>query len=282
MSTTQSEKHALFKSMHERPGVFVIPNPWNAGTARILTALGFEALATTSAGFAFSLGRRDSAAALTRDEVLANAREIVDATHLPVSADLEDGYGSAPEACAETVRLATAAGLVGGSIEDATGDAENPIFEFNHAVERVAAACEAARELPFVLTARAENFLHGRPDLDDTIRRLQAFEKVGRRSRLCPRPAEPRGDPNAVRVRRKARQRGHGPQAASLLGGGTAGGGCQENQCRGGLRQSRSWCIRAGCAGSEGERHVHLLDRGDHRCRSQSVHGQPRTRATTR
>ncbi len=179
MSTTQSEKHALFKSLHERPGVFVIPNPWNAGTARILTALGFEALATTSAGFAFSQGRRDGAAALTRDEVLANAREIVEATHLPVSADLEDGYGSAPEACAETVRSATAAGLVGGSIEDATGDADNPIFEFNHAVERVAAACEAARALPFVLTARAENFLHGRPDLDDTIRRLQAFENVG-------------------------------------------------------------------------------------------------------
>ena len=179
MSMTQSEKHALFKSMHERPWAFVIPNPWNAGTARILTALGFEALATTSAGFAFSLGRRDSAAALTRDEVLANAKEIVDATHLPVTADLEDGYGSAPEASAETVRLATAAGLVGGSIEDATGDANNPIFEFNHAVERVAAACEAARALPFVLTARAENFLHGRPDVDDTIRRLQAFEKVG-------------------------------------------------------------------------------------------------------
>ena len=179
MSTTQSEKHVLFKSMHERPEVFVIPNPWNAGTARILTALGFEALATTSAGFAFSLGRRDGAAALSRNDVLANAREIVDATHLPVSADLEDGYGSAPEACAGTIRLATAAGLVGGSIEDATGDAENPIFEFNHAVERVAAACEEARDLPFVLTARAENFLHGRPDLDDTIRRLQAFEKVG-------------------------------------------------------------------------------------------------------
>jgi 2-methylisocitrate lyase-like PEP mutase family enzyme len=179
MSTTQSERHALFKSMHEGPGAFVIPNPWNAGTARILTALGFEALATTSAGFAFSRGRRDGAAGLTRDEVLANAREIVDATHLPVSGDLEDGYGSAPEACAETVGLATAAGLVGGSIEDATGDADNPIFEFNHAVERVAAACEAARALPFVLTARAENFLHGRPDLDDTIRRLQAFEKVG-------------------------------------------------------------------------------------------------------
>jgi 2-methylisocitrate lyase-like PEP mutase family enzyme len=176
---SQIEKHALFRSLHERPGAFVIPNPWNAGTARILTALGFEALATTSAGLAFSAGRRDSSGDLTRDDVLANAREIVEATHLPVSADLQDGFGSAPEDCAETIRLASAVGLVGGSIEDATGDAHSPIYEFNHAVERVAAACEAARGLPFVLTARAENFLHGRLDLDDTLRRLQAFEKVG-------------------------------------------------------------------------------------------------------
>ena len=179
MSGTQTEKFRLFKALHERPGVFVIPNPWDAGTARILTALGFEALATTSAGFAFSIGRRDSIAGLTRDEILGNARSIVDATHLPVSADLEDGFGSAPETCAETIKLAAAAGLVGGSIEDATGDPENPIFEFEHAVERVAAACEAAAALPFYVTARAENFLHGRPDLDDTIRRLQAFEKAG-------------------------------------------------------------------------------------------------------
>ena len=179
MSAKQTEKHAAFKSLHERPGAFVIPNPWNAGTARILTALGFEALATTSAGFAFSAGYRDSSGDLTRDDVLANAREIAEATHLPVSADLEGGFGSAPEDCAETIRLAAAAGLVGGSIEDATGDAENPIFDFHHAVERVAAACEAARALPFLLTARAENFLHGRPDLDDTIRRLQAFETAG-------------------------------------------------------------------------------------------------------
>jgi 2-methylisocitrate lyase-like PEP mutase family enzyme len=179
MTTTQIEKHATFKALHERPGAFVIPNPWNAGTARILTALGFEALATTSAGLAFSAGLRDASGDLTRRDILANAREIVEATDLPVSADLENGYGSAPETCAETIRLAAAAGLVGGSIEDATGDAENPIFEFNHAVERVAAACEAARALPLVLTARAENFLHGRPDLDDTIRRLQAFEKAG-------------------------------------------------------------------------------------------------------
>jgi len=179
VSAVQTEKCRLFKALHERPGVFVIPNPWDAGTARILTALGFEALATTSAGFAFSIGRRDSAAGLTRDEVLENARAIVDATHLPVSADLEDGFGSAPETCAETIKLAAAMGLVGGSIEDATGDPKNPIFEFEQAVERVAAACDAACALPFVVTARAENFLHGRPDLDDTVRRLQAFVQVG-------------------------------------------------------------------------------------------------------
>jgi len=179
VSAVQTEKCRLFKALHERPGVFVIPNPWDAGTARILTALDFEALATTSAGFAFSIGRRDSAAGLTRDEVLENARAIVDATHLPVSADLEDGFGSAPETCAETIKLAAAIGLVGGSIEDATGDPKNPIFEFEQAVERVAAACDAACALPFVVTARAENFLHGRPDLDDTVRRLQAFVQVG-------------------------------------------------------------------------------------------------------
>ncbi len=179
MSGIQTEKFQLFKALHARPGVFVIPNPWDAGTARILTALGFEALATTSAGFAFSIGRRDSIAGLTRDQVLGNARSIVDATHLPVSADLEDGFGGAPETCAETIKLAAAVGLVGGSIEDATGDPQNPLFEFEHAVERVAATCEAAPALPFFVTARAENFLHGRPDLDDTIRRLQAFEKAG-------------------------------------------------------------------------------------------------------
>lgn len=179
MNAGQAEKHRLFRSLHEQEGAFVIPNPWNAGTARILTALGFEALATTSAGLAFSAGCRDSSGDLTRDDALANAREIVVSTHLPVSADLENGFGGAPETCAETIRLAAAVGLVGGSIEDATGDADNPIYEFNHAVERIAAACEAARALPFVLTARAENFLHGRPDLVDTIRRLQAFENAG-------------------------------------------------------------------------------------------------------
>src|ERR1700722_172198 len=175
----RNEKYEAFRSLHERPGAFVIPNPWNAGTAKILGALGFEALATTSAGYAFSVGRRDSTAGLTRDEVLDNARAIVNATHLPVSADLEDGYGRLPESCAETIKLASEIGLAGGSIEDATGDLGNPIYEFQLAVERVAAAAEMARHCQFVLTARAENYLHGRPDLRDTIRRLQSFAEAG-------------------------------------------------------------------------------------------------------
>ena len=157
----------------------MIPNPWNAGTARILTALGFEALATTSAGYAFAVGRLDSAAGLTRDEILENAKAIVEATHLPVSADLEDGFGRSPEMCAATIRLASEIGLVGGSIEDATGDPKDPIYEFQLAVERVAAAAKAAHDCRFMLTARAENFLHGRPDLGDTIRRLQSFADAG-------------------------------------------------------------------------------------------------------
>ena len=176
---TRDQKYKAFRALHERPGIFVIPNPWNAGTARILTAMGFEALATTSAGFAFSDGRRDSAAGATRDEVLANAKSIVDATDLPVSADLENGYGRSPELCAATIRLASQTGLAGGSIEDATGDPNDPIYEFQLAVDRVAGAAKAARDCQFLLTARAENFLHGRGDLNDTIRRLQAFAEAG-------------------------------------------------------------------------------------------------------
>lgn len=138
---SQAEKAERFRALHARPGAFVIPNPWDAGTARILAGMGFEALTTTSAGLAFTLGRPDGAGAVTRDEALANARAIVEATDLPVAADLENGYGHAPETAAETIRLAAeAAGLVGGSIEDATGDPRRPIYEFNHAVERVAAA----------------------------------------------------------------------------------------------------------------------------------------------
>jgi 2-methylisocitrate lyase-like PEP mutase family enzyme len=181
MSPTQSEKALAFRALHAKPGAFVIPNPWDAGSARLLASLGFEALATTSAGHAYTLGRRDGEGGVSRAETLANARLIVEATELPVSADLENGFGDAPDDVAKTIRAASAAGLAGGSIEDASGDAASPIYDFTHAVERVAAAVEAARVLPapFVLTARAENFLHGVDDLDDTIKRLQAFEKAG-------------------------------------------------------------------------------------------------------
>lgn len=177
----QNVKAMRFAALHRAPGAFVIPNPWDAGSARILTALGFAALATTSAGLAFSLGRRDAEGAVGREETLANAHAIVLATHLPVSADLEDGFGHRPEDVAETIRRAAAVGLVGGSIEDTTADPTRPIHDFSLAVERVAAAAEAARGLcfPFTLTARAENFQYSHPDLDDTIARLRAFEAAG-------------------------------------------------------------------------------------------------------
>ena len=181
MSVSQAEKAHRIRSLHQGPGVLLLPNPWDAGTARVLAALGFDALATTSAGLAFSLGRRDGEGALGRNLVLDNARCIAAATDLPVTADLENGFGDASEVVAETIRLTAATGVVGGPIEDATGDPPRPLYDFDHAVERVAAAAEAARSLPypFTLTARAENFLFGPPDLDDTIRRLQAFERVG-------------------------------------------------------------------------------------------------------
>jgi 2-methylisocitrate lyase-like PEP mutase family enzyme len=178
---TQAEKAVLFQALHQRKQPFVIGNPWDAGSARILTSLKYEALSTTSAGLAFSLGRQDGTGAVSRAEALANAKSIVEATNLPVAADLENGYGHRPKDAAETIGMAAEAGLVGGSIEDATGNAGDPIYEFNHAVERVAAAAEAARSLPFpfMFVARAENYLHGQRDLDDTIRRLQAYEKAG-------------------------------------------------------------------------------------------------------
>jgi 2-methylisocitrate lyase-like PEP mutase family enzyme len=176
---TQAEKARIFRELHQRDGAFIIPNPWDAGTARLLAHLGFEALATTSMGYAFSLGRRDTT--LDREETLAYASAIAEATPLPVSADLEKGFGDAPEAAALTITLAAAAGVVGGSIEDATGRPDDPIYEMAHAVDRIRAAVEAARNLafPFTLTARAENYLHGRPDLDDTIKRLQAYQEAG-------------------------------------------------------------------------------------------------------
>jgi 2-methylisocitrate lyase-like PEP mutase family enzyme len=179
MSVTQSAKATRFRVLHDGPGVFVIPNPWDVGSSRIFAGLGFKALATSSAASASALGRRDHG--LTRDEALSHARLIVDATDLPVSADLENGFGDAPEAVAETIQLAAEVGLVGCTIEDATGNQDAPLYDLHLAVERIAAAAQAARALdfPFMLTARAHNFLYATPSLDDTISRLQAFEKAG-------------------------------------------------------------------------------------------------------
>lgn len=176
---TQSEKGHRFRALHERDSAFIIPNPFDVGTARLLAHLGFEALATTSAGYAFTLGRRDGE--LTREQALEGARAIASSTDLPVSADLEHGFGDAPEAAAETIRLAAGVGVVGGSIEDATGRADSPIYEIAFAAERVRAAAEMARSLsfPFTLTARAENYLHGRPDINETVKRLQAYQEAG-------------------------------------------------------------------------------------------------------
>jgi 2-methylisocitrate lyase-like PEP mutase family enzyme len=170
-----------FRQLHADPGCFIIPNPWDAGSARILELLGFKALATTSAGLAFSLAKADGCNAVPRDAALANAVRIIGATGLPVAADLENGYGAAPEACAETIRQAIAIGLSGGSIEDSTGEDGEAIFDIGAATDRVRAAVEAARGSgrDFVLTARAENFLHGRRDLHDTITRLQAYQEAG-------------------------------------------------------------------------------------------------------
>jgi 2-methylisocitrate lyase-like PEP mutase family enzyme len=179
MTVAHDDKTNRFKALHQGPGAFVIANVWDAGSARVLAGLGFQALATSSAASAGVLGRRDGN--VTRDEALAQSRAIVMATDLPVSADLEKGFGDAPAVVAETIRLAGEVGLAGGSIEDATGDKDKPLYDLGHATERVRAAVEAARALPsaFILTARAENYLRGNPDLDDTIKRLQAFERAG-------------------------------------------------------------------------------------------------------
>lgn len=176
---TQADKADRFRALHARAGAFIIPNPWDIGSARILAHLGFEALATTSAGFAFSLGRPDTT--VDRETMMRHVSALAAATELPVSGDLENGYGDAPDLVAETIRLAAAAGLVGGSIEDATGRSDDAIYDIAHATERVRAAADAAHSLsfPFTLTARAENYLHGRPDLGDTIARLNAYQEAG-------------------------------------------------------------------------------------------------------
>ncbi|WP_439851944.1 isocitrate lyase/PEP mutase family protein [Pseudomonas syringae] len=181
MDSQQILRAQAFKALHERDGAFVIPNPWDAGSAKLLASLGFEALATTSAGLAFTLARADAEGAINRAEALANVAAIVAATSLPVAADLENCFADSPEGCAETLLMAAATGIVGGSIEDASGQAANPIYDFKLSVDRVRAAAEAARSLPFpfLLTARAENLLHGRMDFDDTLRRLTAYAEAG-------------------------------------------------------------------------------------------------------
>ena len=180
-ASAQAERAARFRALHDAPSTFVIPNPHDAGTARILERLGFVALTTTSAGLAFSLGRQDARGEVTRDQTIKHVGDIARATSLPVAADLENGFGPDPAAAADTIRLAAFAGAVGGSIEDASGDDAHPIYERAHAVERIAAAAAAARELPFpfVLVARSENFLFGRPDLEDTVERLLAYAAAG-------------------------------------------------------------------------------------------------------
>jgi 2-methylisocitrate lyase-like PEP mutase family enzyme len=179
MTVTQNDKGARFRELHQRPGAFVIANAWDAGSARVLAGLGFEAVATSSGAFANTLGRLDGA--VTRDEALAHTRSLCDAIDAPVSADLENGFGDDPASAAETIRLAAGTGLVGGSIEDSTSDRQRAPYDLGQATERVAAAASAARALPFpfLLTARTENYLRGKPDLDDTIKRLQAFERAG-------------------------------------------------------------------------------------------------------
>src|SRR5579871_2822980 len=177
--TSQQEKAQRFRDLHYGSSAFVIPNPWHAGSARVLAALGFKALATTSAGFAFAIGKQDGGT--TREENLEHCHSIVDACDLPVSADLANCFGDSPETVAETMRLAAGTGLAGASVEDFSGNEDKAIYDLSLATERVAAAVEAVKSLPFpfIITARAENYLHRRPDLDDTIKRLQAFSNAG-------------------------------------------------------------------------------------------------------
>lgn len=227
----QKQRAMQLRVLHDGPETFVIPNPWDVGTARILAAVGFKALATTSAGLAFTLGRRDGEGLVSRDETLAHVRAIVEATDLPVSADLENGFGDEPETVAETIGLAGECGLVGGSIEDATGDSRRPIYDHAHAVERVAAAVAAARSLPFpfALVARSENFLHGRADLDDTIRRLHAFAAAG--ADVLYAPGLP--DLNAIRTVCAAVS----PKPVNALAGGRGGAFTVANLAAAGVRR---------------------------------------------
>jgi len=244
MDVKNSDSGGRLRALHHRAGAFVIPNPWDVGSARILAALGFEALATTSAGMAFALGLVDGS--VTPAQTLEHCRGIVAATPLPVSADLEKGFGDAPEQVGACVLAAAATGLAGCSIEDHTGDATHPIYDFDLAVERIAAAVEAGRSLPrdFVLTARCENFLWGRCDLEATIRRLQAFSAAG--ADVLYAPGLPDLDSNPVCRGRQAGERGDGFARPEIHRRRTGHRGCQAHQRRRGLCAQRLWRVRAG------------------------------------
>jgi hypothetical protein len=237
--STQADKAQRFQALHARSGAFVIPNPWDAGSAKILERLGYEALASTSAGYAFSLGRLDGQ--VGRDEMIEHCRQLCAATSLPVSADLENGYAEDPQAAAQTLVLGAEAGLVGGSIEDYSGDPARPIYDFALAVERVQAAVEAVAKLPFkfMFAARAENLLHGVNDLDDTIRRLQALRSGGRRCAVRAGPEDARGGSPGVLGAGQAGEHQHVRPAAGHGGADRRGGRAthQHRRCAGrGLR----------------------------------------------
>ena len=230
MSFTQQEKAHHFRALHQGRHAFVIANAWDAGSARVLAGLGFTAIATSSGAAAGVLGRRDGS--ISRDEALAHCRAIVSATDLPVSADLENGFGDAPSDAAKTILMAAEAGLVGGSIEDFSGNADAPLYPLSQAVERVAAAVEAARSLPFpfTLTARSENYLRGNPDLDDTIARLQAFDKAGADVLFAPGPARPGRGARGLQRRGQARQLHGGHQGQVVQRRAAAGRGRAAHQ----------------------------------------------------
>jgi len=269
MTELRQEAEA-FHNLHAGPGIFVIANAWDAGSTKLLETMGFEAIATTSAGFAYSLARPDGSNAVTREEALENARAIVDATSLPVSADLEGGYGTAPEDCALTIAMAAAIGLMGGSIEDSTDDTAAPIHELGLATDRVRAAAEAARAsaIPFLLTARSENFLHGRPDLKDTIRRLQAFQEAGADVLFAPglRTADDiravtSSVDRPVNVVMGLKGAPHGVNELAEMG--------VKRVSVGGSRARRLWRLDPRRQGNHGERYILLRRAGNSRCRDQ-------------
>ena len=272
MSVSQADKAKKFRALHEAPGAFVIANPWDGGSARLLAGLGFQALATSSGAKAGVLGKRDGK--VTREEALANARMIVEACDLPVSADLEKGFGDGPDAAAETIRQAAGVGLVGGSIEDATGNKDKPLYDIEVATARVAAAVKAARALsfPFTLTARAEGFLRGTPDLDDVIKRLQAFEAAGADVLMAP------GLPDLAAVKKVcgcAQQavQLHGRHQGPVLHQGRPRGGRREAHQPRHLALPRRHDRPVGRGeGGEGEGHLHLSRPFDPDAGSQCLH----------